>query len=144
MFGLNASTREPSLIGTAAASLRATPLTSPKWPPKYTRLPFENAIVKIRGEQRGGQANPVIWPIAGPQAAIGALADRPISARCRRTLPPILVKSPPAKSWPFGPSRRTNTDRLAPGFHLAATPPRDTAATFERALPPTVVKLPPR
>ena len=100
--------------------------------------------MKIRGEHRGGQANPVIWPIAGPQAEIGALDDLPISARCRRTLPPILVKSPPAKSRPFGPSRRTNTERLAPGFHLPMVPPHETAARLARALPPTVVKLPPR
>ena len=56
MFGLKASTFELSPIGTAAISFRVTPLTRPKWPPKYTRLPLvEKAIVKTRGEQRGGR-----------------------------------------------------------------------------------------
>ena len=79
----------------------------------------------MRGEHRGGQANPLIWPMLGAQAEMGAVDDRPISARCRRTTPPILVKSPPANSRPFGPSRSTNTERFAPGFHLPTTPPRE-------------------
>ena len=104
----------------------------------------ENAIVKTRGEQRGGQAKPVIWPIEGAHALTGALAERPTSARCRRLMPPTLPKSPPTNRLPFGPSRMTKTDRLAPGFHFATVPPVETAARLLRARPPTEVKEPPR
>ena len=86
----------------------------------------------------------MIWPIAGPHAETGAVAERPISARCRRVRPPTLPKSPPTKRLPLGPSRITKTDRLAPGFHLATWPPVDTAARLLRARPPTAVNEPPR
>src|SRR5689334_14210740 len=123
MFGLNGSTVRPALIGTAAISLRDSPSTVPKWPPKYTRCPFaEKAMVNTRGAHRGGQAKPETWPITGAQLVTGEDAERPTDAMRCLTAPWMRLKSPPTKSLPFGPRRRANTAAFAPGFHAATAP----------------------
>jgi len=100
--------------------------------------------VNTRGAQRGGQAKPEIWPMDGAQPVTGALEERPIEAMRWRTTPWTRLKSPPAKSLPFGPTRTTKTLAFAPGFHAATAPVFVTAARYLRAWPPTEVNEPPR
>src|SRR6476661_5658678 len=143
MLGLNASVVLPELIGTLAASLRATPFTRPKWPPMKTLSWFgEKPIEKTTGWQRGGQAKPVIWPSRG--AHVPSLPDGLKDAMRVRGCRATRVNWPPMKRLPLGPMRTTSTVALVPGFQVLAVPaPRPTAARLARLAPPILLKLPP-
>src|SRR5690348_6098071 len=139
MFGFQAS-RLPELAFTAAASLRATPFTSPKWPPMYTDEPA-NAIVNTTGAQRGGQAKPPTWPT---RTSHGSTPPSAVScARWIREMPPMRVNLPPANTWLFGDTRTTYTGPFAPGFQGERTPAVVTAPMWERACPASFVNRPP-
>src|SRR5438094_2279683 len=79
--------------------------------------------------------------VAGSQAWMAP--DEPsIDARCRRSWPPAVTKSPPASTFvPF--SVRVSTTSPMLGFQLETVPPVVTAARLCRVEEPTKEKLPP-
>src|SRR5262249_49028280 len=65
------------------------------------------------------------------------------AASPRRDWPPMLVKRPPAYTFPE-PIAKAATALSAPGFHAVATPVSGSSAAIERRLwPPMLVNQPP-